>query len=120
MLPEYQARPSVVNKSNRERILNERFGSNQMTTTSPDRETRAIKGPALDLRIFSIRGNAAKNAAAISLPRRLPAVRTNTLWRCSRAGQQVPADDIPPSEARHNPLDHVRNDGRGFRRRSRI
>jgi len=46
---------------------------------SPDRDRRATKGPGRELRIERILGNATRKTAAISLPRRLPAVRTNTL-----------------------------------------
>ena len=52
--------------------------AHQVTLTLPGRETRATKGPGRERRMRNMRGNASRKTAAISLPRRFPAVRTNT------------------------------------------
>ncbi len=44
-----------------------------------DLEMRATNGPCSELMMLRIRGNASTKTLAISPPRRLPAVRTNTL-----------------------------------------
>ena len=53
--------------------------SEVVIVTFPACETRARNGPCLEWRILQIFGNADKNVVAICRPRRLPAVRTNTL-----------------------------------------
>jgi putative intracellular protease/amidase len=58
---------------------------NQVIVTCPDRETRATKGPGREWRTRYIRGNAARKTEAISLPRRFPAVSTNTLALLARS-----------------------------------
>jgi hypothetical protein len=50
----------------------------QAILTAPDCETRAMNGPGRELRRVRILGTALTKTPAISLPRRLPAVRTNT------------------------------------------
>jgi hypothetical protein len=59
-------------------------GADQLMVTIPDWEMRATKGPRCERKALQIRANAATNTAAISLPRRFPAVRTNTLALLSR------------------------------------
>mgnify|MGYP001575698702 CR=1 FL=1 len=62
-----------------------RANADQVIVTCPDCETRATKGPGREWRTRYKRGNAARKTAAISLPRRFPAVRTNTLALLARS-----------------------------------
>ena len=55
------------------------YGKNHVIVTCPDCETRATNGPGREWRTLQIRGSAVRKTAAISMPRRFPAVRTNTL-----------------------------------------
>ncbi len=50
-----------------------------VTVRWADCEMRATNGPGTECRTLQIRGSAAIKTAAISVPRRLPAIRTNTL-----------------------------------------
>ena len=58
--------------------------SNQEITTLAACEIRATKGPRRELRTRYMRGSASRKTAAIWLPRRFPAVRTNTLALLAR------------------------------------
>jgi len=53
--------------------------------TCPERETLATKGPGEEESILQIRGRAVLKTAAISVPRRLPAVKTKTLALLARS-----------------------------------
>src|SRR5579862_4637508 len=64
---------------NKNRPMMKPWDSNHVMVTWPDCETRATNGPGREWRTLRILGSAARKTSAISMPRRLPAVRTNTL-----------------------------------------